>query len=546
MQGEQQGTRTMRAQNDVIDLRTIFSLLLGKLWLILLIAAIGGAAAFCYSKFCMPLKYSSHISMYVQSYTTFNENPDHNYNNINNSKQLINTYIRVLDDDAVLKAIGENLMETFDNDVLAQNFTINDGRITPSSLRPCISITSRTDTSALDMVATTKDAVLSAAICNEMADVAPPFIDEAVGVGQLNKIDTAEVYRTPVAPNMKKNGLLGALAGALLMSAIIIAIDFFDNSIKDTDILSDTYNRAIIGEIQQFEQDKKKKGDRTDKHVKLTDKDVPFSVVESYKSIRTNVNFALSTFEKKIFTVSSTSPAEGKSTTSANIAIALAQGGSKVLLIDGDLRKSVQHKIFGIGNKRGLSTAIGKMEKLDDCIVKNVMDNLDVMPAGPIPPNPSELLASENMTEILDRLCDRYDTIIIDTPPVNVVTDSMELAKNVSGTIMVIRYGETTTDDVEEAMKKIEFCQMNMLGFILNGVKTKHTGKYYSKYKYKYYKYGKGYGGYGYGSKPSEAVSADDDKSKHIVMSSKSSEKADNKNGKRNNTGKNTKKKQRA
>ena len=92
---------------------------------------------------------------------------------------------------------------------------------------------------------------------------------------------------------------------------------------------------------------------------------------------------------------------------------------------------------------------------------------------------------------------------------------------------MVIRYGETTTDDVEEAMKKIEFCQMNMLGFILNGVKTKHTGKYYSKYKYKYYKYGKNYGGYG--SKPSEAVSAEDDKSKHIVMSSKSAEKADNK-----------------
>ena len=189
------------------------------------------------------------------------------------------------------------------------------------------------------------------------------------------------------------------------MSAIIIAIDFFDTTIKDTDILSDVYNKAIIGEIQQFEQEKKKKNDRTDKHVKLTDDDVPFSVVESYKSIRTNVNFALSTFEKKIFTVSSTSPAEGKSTTSANIAIALAQSGSKVLLIDADLRKSVQHKIFEIGNKRGLSTAIGKMEALNDCISYNVMENLDVMPAGPIPPNPSELLASDNMTEILERYC---------------------------------------------------------------------------------------------------------------------------------------------
>ena len=545
MQSNQQNVKSLKMYRDEIDLKSVFSLLLSKLWMIILVGVLGGVAAFCYSKFCMPLKYSSHISMYVQSYTTFNENPDYNYNNINNSKQLINTYIRVLDDDAVLKAIGENLMNTFDNDVLAQNFTISNGRITPSSIRPCISITSRTDTSALDMVATTKDPELSAAVCNQMAEVAPPFIDEAVGVGQLNKIDTADVYRTPVSPNMKKNAILGLLIGAVLMSAIIIAVDFFDNTIKDTDLLSEAYNKAIIGEIQQFEQDKKKKKkkDRTDKHVKLTDKDVPFSVVESYKSIRTNVNFALSTFERKVFTVTSTSPAEGKSTTSANIAIALAQGGSKILLIDGDLRKSVQHKVFSLSNKRGLSTAIGKMEKLDDCIAKNVMENLDVMTAGPIPPNPSELLASENMTEILDRLCERYDTIIIDTPPVNVVTDSMELAKNVSGTIMVIRYGETTTDDVEEAMKKIEFCQMNMLGFILNGVKTKHTGKYYSKYKYKYYKYGKGYGEYGYGPKP---YAANGDKSKRIVMSSKDNEKIDNKNGKKNTNSKNAKKKQRA
>ena len=191
------------------------------------------------------------------------------------------------------------------------------------------------------------------------------------------------------------------------------------------------------------------------------------------------------------------------STTSANIAIALAQGGSKVLLIDGDLRKSVQHKIFGVRNRKGLSTAIGKMADIDECIAKDVMENLDVMPAGPIPPNPSELLASENMTSILEKLSERYSIIIIDTPPVNVVTDSMELARNVSGTIMVVRYGDTTTDDVDEAMKKIEFSKMNMLGFILNGVKTKHKGKYYSKYKYKYYKYDKGYG-YGYGSKPDE------------------------------------------
>ncbi len=507
---------------DEIDLKEIFLLLLSKLWLILIVAIVGGAAAFCYSKFCMPLKYSSHISMYVQSYTSFNENPEHNYNNINNSKQLINTYIKVLADDAVLNAVGEELLENFDNDTLADNFTLSNGAIVPSSLNSCINITSYTDTSALNMVATTKNPELSAAICNIMSQVAPDYIEEAVGVGQINTIDTAKVYNTPVSPNMKKNAMLGALIGAVLTMAVIIAINFFDNTVKDTDSLSETYNKPIIGEIQQFNQEKKKKGDRSDNHVKLTDKDVPFAVVESYKAIRTNVNFALSTFEKKVFTVSSTSPAEGKSTTSANIAIALAQGGSKTLLIDADLRKSVQHRVFGLKNSKGLSSAISKMADIEQCISKNVMENLDVMPAGPIPPNPSELLASESMTEILEKLSERYDMVIIDTPPVNVVTDSMELAKTVSGTIMVVRYGDTTTDDVDEAMKKIEFFKMNMLGFILNGVKTKHSGKYYSKYKYKYYKYGKSYGGYGYGSKPSDsseseikAAADENDKKKH-------------------------------
>lgn len=507
---------------EEIDLKEIFLLLLSKLWLILIVTIVGGAAAFCYSKFAMPLKYSSHISMYVQSYTSFNENPEHNYNNINNSKQLINTYIKVLADDAVLNAVGEELLKNFDNDTLADNFTLSNGTIAPSSLNSCINITSYTDTSALNMVATTKNPELSAAICNIMSQVAPDYIEEAVGVGQINTIDTAKVYNTPVSPNMKKNAMLGALIGAVLTMAVIIAINFFDNTVKDTDSLSETYNKPIIGEIQQFNQEKKKKGDRSDNHVKLTDKDVPFAVVESYKAIRTNVNFALSTFEKKMFTVSSTSPAEGKSTTSANIAIALAQGGSKTLLIDADLRKSVQHRVFGLKNSKGLSSAISKMADIDQCISKNVMENLDVMTAGPIPPNPSELLASESMTEILEKLSERYDMVIIDTPPVNVVTDSMELAKNVSGTIMVVRYGDTTTDDVDEAMKKIEFFKMNMLGFILNGVKTKHSGKYYSKYKYKYYKYGKSYGGYGYGSKPSDsseseikAAADENDKKKH-------------------------------
>lgn len=492
--------------NENYSIRDIIRLMLNHIWLIIAIALLGAAGGFCVSKFILPLEYSSHITMYVQSYTGITENAD-NVNNISNSKQLVNTYMEVLKDDAVMNAVGEQLSQQFDAEMLSENFKLYENEmIVPSSIRSCLSISSVTDTSAVKINATTKNAEVAAAICNDLTKVAPQYVEDAVGVGSINTIDTAQVYYTPVAPNTTKNTMIGGAAGLMLIVMIIFLIDFFDNTIKDSDALANKYKKAIIGEIQQFGESKKKSSDE-DGHAKLTDKDIPFFIVESYKSIRTNVTFALSTFEKKIFAVSSSNPGDGKSTTSANIAIAMAQSGSKVLLIDADMRKSVQHKIFGIKNKKGLSSAISKMSSLEDCIQKNVMENLDVMTAGPIPPNPSELLASEQMTAILNELSEKYAVIIIDTPPVNVVTDAMELAKNISGIIMVVRYAVTTDEDLAAAYKKIEFAQMNLLGFIVNSIKHKHHGGYYSKYKYSgryYYKKGYGYGyGYGYyGNKP--------------------------------------------
>ena len=479
--------------NQSYSIKDIIRLLLSHIWLIIVITVLGAGAAFGISKFLLPLQYSSHITMYVQSYTGITENAN-SVNNISNSKQLVNTYMEVLKDDAVMNAVAEKLSKQFEENVLSQNFTINDsGKITPASIRSCLAISSVTDTSAVKVNATAKNAEVAAAICNDLTQVAPQYVEEAVGVGSINTIDTAKVYNTPVAPNTMKNTMIGAIAGFMLIVLIIFLIDFFDNTIKDTDALGKKYNKAIIGDIQAFGDSKKKK-DADDDYVKLTDKDTPFHIIESYKSIRTNLSFALSTVEKKTFVVSSANPGEGKSTTSANIAIAIAQSGSHVLLIDADMRKSVQHKIFELVNKKGLSTAVSKMHTPDECIQKNVMENLDVMTAGPIPPNPSELLASEMMEQMLNELSEKYDAILIDTPPVNVVTDAMELAKSVSGIVLVVRYGRTTDEDVDNVFKRVELANMNLLGFILNGVKSKHAG-YYSKYgKGKYYGY--------YGAKP--------------------------------------------
>ena len=484
--------------NKNYSVKDIFQLMLSHCRQIIIISVLGAVVGFGVSKFILPPKYSSHIEMFVQSYTGISENVN-NVNNISNSKQLVNTYVEVLKTDAVMNGVGKQLLIQFDEDTLSHNFKINDsGNITPESIRSCLTVTSVIDTSAVNVTATTKNAKVSAAVCNDLTKIAPKYVEKAVGVGSINTIDTAQVFNTPVAPNIRKNTMAGFAAAFMLIMTIIILTDFFDNTIKDSETLTNEYKKAIIGEIQQFGDEKKKKSNEDD-NIKLTEKELPFHIVESYKSIRTNITFSLSTFDRKIFAVSSANPGDGKSTTSANIAIVMAQSGSKVLLIDADMRKSVQHKIFGIKNKKGLSSAVSKMSVLEDCIQKNVMDKLDILTAGPVPPNPSELLVSEQMTTILNELSKKYDVIIIDTPPVNVVTDAMELAKNISGIIMVVRYAVTTYENLTAAIKKIEFAQMNLFGFILNGIESKLHGRYHkSKYGSNgYYEKGYGYGYYG-------------------------------------------------
>ena len=232
------------------------------------------------------------------------------------------------------------------------------------------------------------------------------------------------------------------------------------------------------------------------------DTKVAFPVTEAYKNLRTNISFALSTKKNKIFAISSALASEGKSTVAANIAITLAQNNDKVLLIDGDLRKPVQHKVFICKNDVGLSTLIGGLNSFKEVVHKDVIDNLDLVTCGPIPPNPSELLGSDQMKELLEQLSSHYDYIIIDTPPINIVTDALTLLHSIAGILLVAKHGQSTYDAVEEAIEAIKMADGALLGIVVNNVSVS-GGKYGGKYSYKYkygYKYGYGYG-YGYGGK---------------------------------------------
>lgn len=219
--------------------------------------------------------------------------------------------------------------------------------------------------------------------------------------------------------------------------------------------------------------------------------DKPKSIAaEAYRTLRTNIQY--SSFDKEIRTIAVTSsePAEGKSTVSGNLALSFAQNDRKVILLDCDLRKPSVHKNFRISNLKGLSEVLlGKVD-INEAIQKR-NDNLDVLTSGKIPPNPSEMLASQAMTNLIEELKEKYEIIIVDTAPLKAVTDAQILATKVDGTILVTRAERTKREAVIEAKNLLEKVGANIIGTVLHAVEN-------TKNKYYYY----------YGSNESEEAKA--------------------------------------
>lgn len=217
----------------------------------------------------------------------------------------------------------------------------------------------------------------------------------------------------------------------------------------------------------------------------IVQKDSKSSISEAYRAVRTNLQFAGADKKIKCISFTSSTPSEGKSTTISNIALTMAQDDKKVLLIDADMRKPVQHQIFGLFNK-GLSNCIAMNMSLDEAIQPSDHPNLDILASGPVPPNPSELLGSQKMEELLQKVIQIYDYVLIDMPPVLAVTDAAVLSSKVDGVVFVIRSGKISPDEAKLAKSRLEQAGANILGAVLNVVPQRHSGYGYG-YGYYYY-----------------------------------------------------------
>ncbi len=332
-------------------------------------------------------------------------------------------------------------------------------------------------------------------------------IKSATSTAGIRIIDLPTVPRQPIPINTKKKLLTGLMLGLGLGFGLALVSEYMDNSIRSKEDIERYFNLSLMGSIPVIESAKngfvrqklaflkKPTAKKITHHASgengfhdhlLTSLKPRDPIVDTYRTLRSNIQFASLDKPLKSLLVTSSLPGEGKSLNSANIAISFAELGKKVCIVDGDLRKPRQHQIFGERKSPGLTDCLVRDLPLEKVVLPTHVPNLYLIPCGTIPPNPAEMIASQKMTDFIAGLEKKFDLVIFDSPPLNVVTDPVLFATKVSYVALIIKFAETNRRIVNEALTSLERSRTPVLGVILNGVKLGAGYGYYRSY-YSYY-----------------------------------------------------------
>jgi succinoglycan biosynthesis transport protein ExoP len=297
-------------------------------------------------------------------------------------------------------------------------------------------------------------------------------------------MDRAEVPGAPFSPNTRREWLTALMAGVLVAFGLAFGIEYLDDTVKTPEDISKRFGLPLLGLVPAI------RGSR----VPLLSETVPHDFGEAFRSLRTSLVFTAGAGESRVIAVTSSQPLEGKTTTACNLATALALGGSRVLLIDADMRRPGLHQIMGVENTIGLSHLLVGQARVREAVQRTSEPNLFVITAGRTPPNPSELLASERMKSFIANLGQGpFEWIVFDTPPVLAVTDAVVLAGLVSAVVFVVGSEMTRRVHAERALATLRAGKPKSIGVVLNRVDFDRNKYYYSRY------YGYNYKSY-YGS----------------------------------------------
>jgi polysaccharide biosynthesis transport protein len=320
-------------------------------------------------------------------------------------------------------------------------------------------------------------------------------------VNTVRVLDRALSPRYAVKPNVRQNVGFGLVGGLLLGLVIAVGLGFFDRTVKhqgDVEALGATFlgivpvidrpARAGTNVARRLRRGKRKASslDRTADDLLAHHKPTS-SVAECARVVRTNLTFMSADHPAKSILVTSSSPQEGKTTIAVNLAIVIAQTGRKVLLVDTDLRRPRLHRIFQVSAERGITSCLVSDTAVQEVAIDTEVPNLSVLPCGPIPPNPSELLHASSFERLVREAASHYDMVIFDSPPLGAVTDAAVIGPQVDGTVLVARVRQTQKEMLRGSQRQLQGVGANLLGVVLNAVNLSDT-----QYGYRYYQYRQG------------------------------------------------------
>lgn len=367
--------------------------------------------------------------------------------------------------------------------------------ISPDELSHRVSASVVPETVNLDLSVTDPDAaqaqVLTQAYAQAMVELVRKLETPEAGQQAPIKatiVDRATLSNSPVSPQPVRNLALGVVLGLLLGLGVALLRDLLDTSVKSTGDLAAATTAPVLGGIPFDSQARQRP------LVTALDSHAPR--VEAFRVLRTNLQFVEVDSTAKVFVITSALPEEGKTSTSVNLAITLAQAGHRTLLVEADLRRPKAAATLGVDSAVGVTTILLGRVAVEDAIQRHADSELDVLASGTIPPNPAELLQSNAMHDLVKQLRADYDMVVIDAPPLLPVTDAALLARQADGALLVARHGKTTRDQLSQAVERLHQVDAEPVGVVLNMTPGRNRGD------------SSGYGyGYGYGYAPASTHS---------------------------------------
>ena len=452
-----------------MDLRKYGRVVRRRLWMIVLCPIVAALVAGAVSLLLPPV-YEAHVALLVRPAQPL-ATTDPNVANLT-TDQISRTYAALMTERPLLVQVSSQLGLT----------------VRPEDLAKEINVTPQPNTQILDVAVRDTNPAVARDLANQLVAA---LVAEVKGFqsqetqtpnsrtgDDLVVVSPAVLPDRSVSPNIPVNIAIAFAAGLIVALGIAFLLDYLDQSVKTDEELTERLGLVAVGHIGFVLASQGKRGE-------LVTLDASSHASEAYKALRTSLLFSAVDQELKVIVVTSAQQGEGKSRTAANLAVALAHAENKTLLVDADFRRPSQHRIFGRVRNIGLSNLVLKDVSQKEAVTSvEAVPNLWLLTSGPTPPNPSELLGSGRMKELMARLSEEFTYVVVDTPPVNAVTDASILAASASGTIIVVEQGRTTFPALLRAKQMLDRVGAHSIGAVMNKLRSS-AGSY--SYEYGYY-----------------------------------------------------------